>query len=145
MANKRTKTDFIVIHTAATRPFMDVGANDIRQWHLAEGYKDIGYHYVIRRNGTVETGRPEDAVGSHVKGYNTRSIGICLVGGLAQKAPYAPENNYTKEQFKSLTFLLKQLKMKYPKAEIKGHRDFPGVVKACPCFDVKAWLKTVSI
>ena len=76
----RTRTDFLVVHCSATRPEMDVGVEDIRRWHLAKGWSDIGYHYVITRNGTPQTGRPEGEIGAHVHGYNARSVGINLSG-----------------------------------------------------------------
>lgn len=137
----RPRTDHIVVHTAATRPSMDIGAAEIRRWHLQRGWLDIGYHYVIRRDGTVEEGRPRDAIGAHVSGHNTDSIGICLVGGVSEKDVKVPENNYTKAQMEALHGLLETLKTVFPKADIRGHRDFPGVAKACPCFDVRAWLQ----
>lgn len=139
---KRPKTDYLVVHCAATKANMDIGVREIRQWHVQQGWLDIGYHFVIRRDGTVENGRPFDVVGSHVKGYNERSLGICLVGGI--DAYGNPENNFTPAQFESLVLVLKAQKRGYPQAQIVGHRDlFSG--KACPSFDVGAWLKTVSI
>jgi N-acetylmuramoyl-L-alanine amidase len=119
---------------------MDVGAADIRRWHRAQGWADIGYHYVIRRSGKVEAGRPVDAIGSHVKGHNVDSVGICLVGGLNNET-FKPENNYTPQQWESLIRLLKTLRAKYPKAKVRGHRDFPNVHKACPCFNAIPWAK----
>lgn len=140
MANRR-RTDYIVLHCSATRAVQNIGAKEIRQWHRAQGWSDIGYHYVIRRDGTVETGRaPDTSVGSHVKGHNANSVGICLVGGL-NNATYAPENNFTSAQWFALKGLLAKLLKKYPDAKILGHRDFPGVQKACPCFAAKAWAK----
>jgi N-acetylmuramoyl-L-alanine amidase len=136
----RKRTNWLVIHCSATRAVMDVGAADIRRWHRAQGWADIGYHYVIRRSGKVEAGRPVDAIGSHVKGHNTDSVGICLAGGLNNET-FKPENNYTPQQWHSLINLLKMLLKKYPKAKVLGHRDFPNVSKACPCFAAKPWAK----
>jgi N-acetyl-anhydromuramyl-L-alanine amidase AmpD len=134
---KRPRTDFIVVHCAATKPTMDIGVREIRQWHVGQGWLDVGYHFVIRRNGTVEDGRPHDVIGSHVKDYNSRALGICLVGGI--NAEGKPENNFTKEQFDSLHLLLIATKRQYPEANIVGHRELdPG--KACPSFDVGNWL-----
>ena len=101
------KINWLVIHTAATRPSMDIGVKEIRQWHKAKGWSDIGYHYVIRRDGRVEKGRPESRVGAHVAGYNRDSIGICLVGGVSENL--VPENNYTEAQWKALEELLHKL------------------------------------
>lgn len=127
-----------MIHCAATRPEMDIGVSEIREWHLARGFSDIGYADVIRRDGCVEEGRNIDDVGAHVKGYNEISVGICLVGGIDKKN--RPENNFTDAQFKSLKRLLRFYKAKYPKAAVVGHNELdPG--KACPSFDVQEWLR----
>ena len=141
----REKTDFIAIHCSATGPKQDFGAADIDKWHRAKGWKCIGYHYVIRRNGTVEEGREETTIGAHVENWNSVSIGICLVGGVDANDPKKAVNNFTPEQFKSLKQLLVDLKIRYPSAIIQGHRDFPKVAKACPCFSVAEWLKTVGL
>jgi N-acetylmuramoyl-L-alanine amidase len=134
----RRATNHIVIHCSATRPCQDIGAAEIRKWHKARGWKDIGYHLVIRRNGKVEKGRAIDQIGSHVAGHNADTVGVCLVGGLNDE-DWAPINNFTKEQWASLRSLLAELGKKYPKATVLGHRDFPQVAKACPCFDAIPW------
>ncbi len=137
----RKKTNWLVIHCSATRAIQDVGAKDIRRWHVeGNGWSDIGYHFVIRRSGKVETGRPLESIGTHVQGHNTDSIGICLVGGL-NNATFKPENNYTVQQRDALKKLLASLLKKYPRAKVLGHRDFSGVQKACPCFNAKPWAK----
>lgn len=136
----RKSTNWLVIHCSATRAIQDVGAADIRRWHRAQGWADIGYHYVIRRSGKVEAGRPLETIGSHVKGRNADSVGICLAGGLNNDT-FKPENNYTPQQWESLIILLKRLLVKYPKAKVRGHRDFPNVHKACPCFNAIPWAK----
>lgn len=136
----RTKTDFIVIHCSATRPVQDIGAKEIRVWHKAKGWRDIGYHFVIRRDGRVEKGRPVDDIGAHVEGYNARSVGVCLVGGIGDKT-FQPESNFTKAQWVSLKQVIGELVKKYPKAKVQGHRDFPKVAKSCPCFAAKEWAK----
>lgn len=137
----RKSTKYIVIHCSATRPSMDVGVKEIRQWHLAQGWADIGYHYVIKRDGTVQKGRPETEVGAHVANFNSSSVGICMVGGVNQKDFRIPENNFTREQFAALKDLVAVLVQKYPKAVIMGHRDFPKVSKACPSFDAREWAR----
>lgn len=136
---KRANTDFIVVHCSATPPSMDIGVAEIRRWHTDRGWQDIGYHLVIRRDGTVETGRQIDQQGAHVHGHNHNSIGICMVGGVSTTGK--PQNNFTAQQFESLGQWLDALSSKYPTAEIKGHRDFPEVAKACPSFDVREWWK----
>jgi N-acetylmuramoyl-L-alanine amidase len=137
----RKKTNWLVIHCSATRAIQDVGAKDIRKWHVeGNGWADIGYHFVIRRSGKVEIGRRVDEIGTHVQGHNTDSVGICLVGGL-NNATFKPENNFTPQQWDALKKLLAGLLKKYPRAKVLGHRDFPGVQKACPCFSARPWAK----
>lgn len=130
--------DYLVVHCAATKASMDIGAADIKAWHRKQGWLDIGYHYVIRRSGAVETGRPEDRPGAHARGFNHVSIGICLAGGVGEDGK-TPENNFTDAQFAALRQLLNDLIQRYPHAKIVGHRDLPNVNKACPSFDVKEW------
>ena len=129
---------YIVIHASATKPSMDIGADEIRRWHLQKGWFDIGYHYVIRRDGLVEKGRDDDRPGAHVRGVNQCSLGICLIGGISERNGDA-ENNYTEEQMATLERLVVCLKVKHKKSLVVGHRDFPGVKKACPCFDAIEW------
>jgi hypothetical protein len=76
------KIERIVVHTAATPEGRDIGAQEIDRWHRQRGWRMIGYHYVIRLDGTVEEGRDETIPGAHARGYNRTSIGICLIGGM---------------------------------------------------------------
>lgn len=138
----RPVTDYIVVHCAATKATMDIGVREIRQWHVQQGWLDVGYHFVIRRNGTVEDGRPHDVIGSHVKNYNSRALGICLVGGIDAKGN--PENNFTPEQFNSLKLLMLAQKRTYTTAKIVGHTDLDSG-KACPSFKVSDWLQSVGL
>lgn len=132
--------DYIVIHCSATPPWSDIGAADIDRWHRERGWDSIGYHYVIRRDGSVESGRPESYVGAHARGFNGSSIGVCLAGGVdGQKNP---QDNFTTAQMKALAQVIYELRGKYRSAEVLGHRDLPGVAKACPSFDVKQWMKS---
>lgn len=136
---RRTRTDFFVVHCSATKATWDGGAEEIRKWHTKDrGWMDIGYHFVIKRDGTVERGRPQWAVGAGVAGFNASSLHICLVGGIDNDGN--PEDNFTSVQKGALAFLLGALtKHVSPKAEVLGHRDFPNVKKACPSFDVSDW------
>jgi N-acetylmuramoyl-L-alanine amidase len=134
---KRKQTDYIVIHCSATKPSMDIGTAEIRKWHKDKGWSDIGYHAVIRRNGIREQGRNLDEIGAHVSGFNSLSVGICLVGGISEKG--LPENNFTKAQFSTLKKIVSEYKKLWPTAIVQGHRDFPGVYKECPCFDAIDW------
>ena len=144
--SKRTITD-IVIHCTATRAWQDYGADDIRRMHKAQGWADIGYHYVVRLNGTIEAGRDVDVIGAHVSGYNAHSIGVVYVGGLDNQGK--PRDTRTENQKHALRQLLLDLRELYPTAKISGHRDFSpdkngnGTIepfewiKQCPCFDAK--------
>lgn len=134
--------DYLVVHCSATSPSQDIGANEIRQWHQSKGWLDIGYHFVIRRDGTLETGRPVGTRGAHAKGFNHVSQGICLIGGINKAGE--PENNFTNTQLTTLKSLLDTLKHYHPEASIVGHTDLPGVSKACPSFDVNEWLEGLS-
>lgn len=144
--SKRVITD-IVVHCTATRAWQDFGADDIRRMHKAQGWSDIGYHYVVRLDGTVENGRDVDVIGAHVSGYNAHSIGVVYVGGLDNQGK--AKDTRTENQKHALRQLLLNLRELYPNANISGHRDFSpdkngnGIVepnewvKQCPCFDAK--------
>lgn len=134
----RTVTDAIFVHCSATQPSQDIGVGTIRMWHKQQGWLDVGYHFVIKRNGFIEEGRPVDVVGSHVKDWNSRSVGVCLVGGIDAKGKF--EANFTPAQMQALRELLKVLKSHYPNADIKAHHDVAP--KACPSFDLQRWLNT---
>lgn len=133
----RQDVDYIIVHCSATKPKMKVNAEVIDRWHRLRGFFKIGYHFVIKRDGTVEKGRELDEAGAHVKGFNDKSWGICLVGGLDKKGK--PENNFTDKQMKALRETIILLKGLQPGAMVRGHRDMPRVHKACPCFDVREW------
>lgn len=134
----RQSTDAIFVHCSATKPTQDVGVRQIRQWHKEQGWLDVGYHYIIRRDGTVEAGRDEGSVGSHARGYNSTSVGVCLVGGIDEYGKF--EANFTEAQMESLRNLLAELKARYPDAVIMAHHDVAP--KACPSFNLQHWLKT---
>ncbi len=133
---------FLAVHCSASQPNRDIGVKDIDRWHRARGFVGIGYHFVIRRDGTLEEGRPVTQRGAHVEDWNHCSLGICLVGGVDSKLK--PENNFTPAQFDKLRSLLEMLTGKYPQAQVQGHRDFPHVNKACPSFDVRSWFTPTS-
>lgn len=130
------KINKIILHCSATPPTMDIGVNVIREWHLDRGFTDVGYHWVIMRNGTLEKGRPEVEMGAHAKGHNEDSVGVCLVGGVNDLNE--PDANYTLAQYSTLSFLFRHLKLKYNNPAILGHRDLSGTGKACPCVDATA-------
>lgn len=134
----RAVTEAIFVHCSATKASMNVGLREIRQWHKEQGWLDVGYHFIIRRDGTIEEGRPVDVVGSHVKDWNSKSVGVCLVGGIDDKGKF--EANFTPSQMQSLKEKLADLKDMYPDAEVKAHHDVAP--KACPSFNLSRWLKT---
>lgn len=142
--SRRARTDYLVVHCADTPPSWDGDIAEVRRWHVEErGWKDVGYHYFIRRNGDIERGRPWWAIGAGVEGWNHNSLHICMAGGRKEGEKFVEENNFTPEQFASLAWMLRYW-LDQPStedAEIRGHRDFPNVHKYCPSFDVKAWLK----
>lgn len=129
----------IIIHCSATPEDKDFTTNQIKDWHLRRGFSDIGYHYVIHRDGTIHKGRPIARPGAHTLGHNLSSIGICYVGGCDSTKnrlwAVTPKDTRTWEQRESLIRLLKELKAKYPTVMIYGHRDFAK--KACPSFDAR--------
>lgn len=128
--------DTIIIHCSATYPDMDVDAAWIKDIHVNQnGWSDIGYHYVIKRNGEVEQGRDENVAGAHARGWNSDSIGICLIGGLARDGNQPC--NFTAAQWRSLDTLVHDICDRYDIEEVLGHNDVSE--KTCPTFDVKAW------
>lgn len=136
------KINMIVIHCADTYANMDIGAGEIRQWHVKDnGWSDIGYHDVIRRDGTNEKGRPLGVAGSHAKGYNSNSIGICLVGG--KGIDNAAEFNFTQAQMRKLAALVAIYRDMFPGIEVVGHRDLTST-KKCPAFDAKLYFQEVK-
>lgn len=116
--------DSIIIHCSASPDYMDIGAETIRKWHKDRGWSDIGYHYVVRRNGEIEKGRSDERIGAHARGANSRSIGVCWIG----------INNPSPEQEKSLFSLIHFLMGKYNvKIEnVKGHCEAVKTSKTCP-------------
>ena len=141
--SKRTIRELIV-HCSATPEGKDYTVEDIRRDHKKQGWSDIGYHYVIYRDGTIHEGRDVDLIGAHCSkgGHNQYSIGICYIGGVENKAntPYQllkAKDTRTEEQKAALLSLLLDLKKLYPQAQIYGHRDFDSS-KDCPSFNAKS-------
>jgi N-acetylmuramoyl-L-alanine amidase len=134
------KIDEILVHCAATPEGKDFTVEDIDKWHKARGFKKIGYHFVIYNDGSIHKGRDIEEVGAHCTGHNSRSIGICYIGGVAKDGK-TPKDTRTEPQKIALLELLKELKVKYPEAKLYGHRDFAN--KACPSFDAKTEYKNI--
>jgi len=146
----------IVVHCSATGPDRDIGRDEIDLWHRQRGWWGIGYHHVVRRDGTVEPGRPLHVQGAHVRGNNYDTWGICMVGGVGEDGQ--PEDNFTDAQYQSLRLMIGGYRG-YAGKKIKclGHRDFsPDLngdgqitkeewTKACPCFEIADKLKEWGI
>lgn len=127
--------DEIIVHCSATEAGKDFKAADIRRWHIeGNGWKDIGYHYVIDIDGTIEVGRPIDQAGAHTTNHDKTTIGICYVGGLWNGKP---KDTRTLKQQAAMVQLIRSLKVCFPTIKkVSGHRDYAN--KACPCFDAGA-------
>lgn len=137
--SKRTIKE-IIVHCTATPEGKDFTVADIRRMHKMQGWSDIGYHYLIYRNGTVMPGRDVDIIGAHCQGHNTYSIGVCYVGGVAADGK-TPKDTRTLQQRAALLKLLEELHTLYPAAKIHGHRDFAN--KDCPSFDATKEYKKI--
>ena len=136
----KRKIKEIIIHCSATREGKNYTVEDIRNWHKKRGFNDIGYHYVIYRDGSIHNGRDVDIIGAHCTNHNTYSIGVCYIGGCKYDG-LTPKDTRTNEQKESLKKLLIELKKKYPYATISGHRDWAN--KACPSFDAREEYKNL--
>lgn len=143
--------DEIILHCADTRPswmqYEDARGKvqEIRRWHVQDnGWSDIGYHFVIDRDGTVVEGRPLEKAGAHVRGHNEHSIGICLLGGHGSQKNDRFEDNFTAAQDSALRHLIQRLKIEHPEIRrITGHNEYAN--KACPGFDVHRWLTRTHV
>jgi N-acetylmuramoyl-L-alanine amidase len=141
----------IIVHCSFTKPRENqsprIGVAEIRRWHTdpkpkGRGWRDIGYHYVIKRDGTLQLGRPISQTGAHVRGHNLTSIGICLVGGMDKRTGKAVDD-YTDEQWQTLTMVVGGLTNQFHGSKVSGHNDWTNA-KTCPNFDVKLWWKTIG-
>ncbi|MCC8037922.1 MAG: N-acetylmuramoyl-L-alanine amidase [Bacteroidales bacterium] len=129
------KIDKIILHCSATAEGRNFTVQQIRDWHVkGNGWRDIGYHYVIYLDGSVHRGRPENQVGAHCTGHNANSIGVCYIGGCAADGK-TPKDTRTPAQRAALISLVKELRSKYPGATVHGHNEFAN--KACPSFNVQ--------
>lgn len=124
----------IIIHCSATPEGKDFTVDDIRRWHRARGFADIGYHYVIYRDGSIHKGRSEATPGAHCLGHNAKSIGICYIGGCSKDGMTCKDTR-TPQQVVALRQLVSRLRFFYPNASVHGHNEFAA--KACPSFNVQ--------
>lgn len=136
----------IIVHCTATRPEWRAGqrtstkVREVKRWHVKDrGWSDIGYHYLIDRDGTVAAGRPVERSGAHTRGRNHNSVGVALFGGHGGTSHDRFVANFTPEQDKALRKLIADLRAKYPAIMVvSGHNAYAA--KACPCFQVPEWL-----
>lgn len=125
------KIDTIVIHCSDTPDGAYFDVDDIREWHTSppRNWSDVGYHYIVLLDGTIQKGREDAVIGAHVKGFNSTSIGVCYIGG------GDGEDTRTPKQKDTFIYLIGMLRRLYPYSKVLGHRDFKEVTKDCPCFD----------
>ena len=136
---------YIVIHCSATRSTRDYTAEQLLRDHKTRGFRTVGYHFYIRKNGDIKSTRPIERIGAHCRGFNRESIGICYEGGLDCKGQ--PKDTRTCWQKHSLRVLILTLLKDFPGCRVCGHRDLsPDLdgdgeiepeewIKACPCFN----------
>lgn len=135
----------VIVHCSATRPdWMDgqglaAKRAEIRRWHLANGWADIGYHWLIDRDGALLAGRPEAQIGAHVIGRNQGTIGICLIGGFGSAETDRAEQHFSARQLTTLRQQIQGISMRTQITIISGHNQYAA--KACPGFHVPTWFK----
>lgn len=137
--NNPRNIKYIVVHCTATPT--NTTLESIRKfWKEQRGWGDTpGYHFLIQRDGTIVKLLDEKKNSNGVYNHNSESINIAYIGGIDKDGK--PQDNRSDAQKHAMFDKIVELTEKYPKAEVLGHRDFPGVAKACPCFDVRDWLK----
>ena len=160
LKKSKRRIDYIAVHCTASREGQAMTVDQIRRQHKAQGWGDIGYHYVVTLDGKVHLGRDVDLSGAHVSGYNPYSIGVVYVGGLENDPRKAYKDLKAKDtrtdgQKAALMSLLMDLRKLYPYAKIQGHRDFSpdknhnGTIepsewiKSCPSFDAKKEYRSI--
>lgn len=139
-----SRVTHLVIHYSATPVERDFTSADIDRMHRKRGFREIGYHFFIRKNGAVEHGRDLSQpgrfeVGAHSKGENSSSIGICYEGGVTLAAPNKGYDSRTADQKRAMIEIITEMQARFPGAIVEGHRDMPGAATQCPGFDARAW------
>jgi N-acetyl-anhydromuramyl-L-alanine amidase AmpD len=133
------KPRFLTIHCAATPEGRDVKAKTVTEWDIAK-FGQPSYHWVVELGGAAIRTLRDNQKGAHVGKANTDNIGICYVGGMDKKMA-KPKDTRTREQKAAMSSLVQEYQRRFPGIVIRGHRDWPGVKKACPSFDAPAWIK----
>jgi N-acetylmuramoyl-L-alanine amidase len=134
---------YLTIHCAATPEGRDVSADTIAQWDKAK-FGQESYHWIITLNGAMHRRLRDNERGAHTGGHNTGNIGLCYVGGV-DKTNSKPRDTRTEIQKRAMLTLCRTYIERYPGIKILGHRDWPGVKKACPSFSVEEWMIEVGI
>lgn len=132
------KTRYLTIHCAATPEGRDVKAATVSQWDIAK-FGQVSYHHVIELDGTTVRTLRDDQRGAHTGGANTGNIGVCYIGGVDRQNKH-PKDTRTEAQKAALRVIVAEYKARFPNIVVRGHRDWPGVAKACPSFDVATQL-----
>lgn len=153
-----SRMKYLVLHCTATPEGREVSSKEIRHWHTdpvskgGRGWKQVGYTDLFHLDGTVErlVRNNEDAevdpweVTNGAAGYNSVSRHVVYAGGVAKDGK-TPKDTRTAGQLKAMRDYVRDFHERFPQIRIVGHRDLPGVKKACPSFDVKAWLESIGI
>lgn len=127
----------IILHCTATMESQKVTLEMIRRWHIIErGWGDVGYHFIVDRDGSVWEGRPLHQQGAHCKGHNAFSIGVCYVGGLEDETA-SPKDTRTAEQKIALNRLVRDLMHRFGLRKQHVHAHYEYAKRACPCFDIQ--------
>ena len=138
----KRKINKLIVHCTATPECREIDITDVRRWHVEErGWSDVGYHFLVLLDGTIQEGRPLERQGSHTRAHNHDSIGVAYVGGMSEDMSN-PKDTRTQQQKDSLEYLLCYLKILFSQATIYGHRDFSS--KSCPSFDAKTEYENIS-
>lgn len=136
----------IVLHCTATPQTTTVDSIQ-RYWYgpppTGNGWQNPGYHFIIKANGEVVNLQPIEKPSNGVAGHNADSIHISYIGGVDKKGNAI--DNRTNAQKQAMIDLIKKFKLQFPNADVRGHRDFPGVTKKCPSFDTRQWLECVGL
>ena len=153
-----SRMKYLVLRCTATPEGREVTSKEIRHWHTdpvskgGRGWKQVGYTDLFHLDGTVErlVRNNEDAevdpweVTNGAAGYNSVSRHVVYAGGVAKDGK-TPKDTRTAGQLKAMRDYVRDFHERFPQIRIVGHRDLPGVKKACPSFDVKAWLESIGI
>lgn len=135
--NLTRKVDYLAIHCTATLQTATITAIK-NYWTNTLGWKNPGYHIIVKPCGEISILHDFNSLANGVRGYNSNSIHISYIGGVENKnGKLVPVDNITEDQFKAMDNIIKAFQIKIPNLKVQGHRDFPNVTKACPCFDTK--------